>query len=629
MNLEYDWLHNQIVCDSPPTLYLLSTVKKAVNLWNEEAFDFDKIDEVNRNLQDKVRCLEIPKTSKNELSQTTEFVGIQLKAFLSFLLHESTRNFDWAFLKDKIHWTPLGTIDGKKTAEALVNSTGLTALIKFYLAVDFFLVDQINELAIQMLYTLEMNQFLLDKIEAIDGADIARQHFNISFNGYYNGFSNVLFFSSNAVGWHYYFQRLTEEEKVYFLNPQIILKAHFYGSNNLFFLFAQHDKQSKRQLLQDEEYCCYLLDNLGFEWFSVFYAFLKDNLEFFSMKSLAYLFEGCGHRFKSIIVFKNDYLQLCVMILQALGKRLATTVLDDRDANFSILRTMYDLMVDGELKLIKDFLKSVNSEWLKQQFSRQCYADSLAYLLVISLQSELLEFIIHFAFPIDEQRKAFLDQFYFSYVILEVIRINCKHDFDIDAILSVLFTNTNDITSYKRKLVKDVAFFSNVISDNWKIASKFVHSCFASQEEIFEFLKESFQKELLAATTPNLSKFIKETLVNQSHKKEIICDACMVTLSGCYVTQSKSIFELLDSFLFDCLDNSRKNVTDLKKELFVDKDRKLYLAGPLEFLKHVMEVNKYTYDNWNQRDESWRQMVDDLFHWICSSDENLKAELEE
>ena len=66
---------------------------------------------------------------------------------------------------------------------------------------------------------------------------------------------------------------------------------------------------------------------------------------------------------------------------------------------------------------------------------------------------------------------------------------------------------------------------------------------------------------------------------------------------------------------------------DLKQELFTDRNKKLYISLPLEFLYWQVEdhCSKWEIDELTL----WHQLIDDFFTWICSSDEDFKTELEE
>ena len=109
---------------------------------------------------------------------------------------------------------------------------------------------------------------------------------------------------------------------------------------------------------------------------------------------------------------------------------------------------------------------------------------------------------------------------------------------------------------------------------------------------------------------------------------------CFAIISKCYVFEvgdfrdSQNFFAKLDSFLIDAVQDDDEKLTDLKKVFFADNDRKLYISVPLNILQQIIEKfgpNK----NWKQRDELWHRLIDNFFHWICSSDKNLKLELEE
>ena len=122
LNLQYDIVHDKIICDSPPLLKQLTTVKTATNLWYpENEFNQWYCSANQKKIQDKVPSLTIPKTLKESVALMAELVEDQLSQ-LNYLVHNviSFSSY-WFILKKSIHWTTEGTIDKRRTLEAFAD----------------------------------------------------------------------------------------------------------------------------------------------------------------------------------------------------------------------------------------------------------------------------------------------------------------------------------------------------------------------------------------------------------------------------------------------------------------------------------------------------------------------------
>ena len=73
LNLQYDWLHNKIIYDSPATLFQLATVKNAVGLcYDELKINVDITLQIILNV--KLPLLTVPKTVSNEVALMVELI---------------------------------------------------------------------------------------------------------------------------------------------------------------------------------------------------------------------------------------------------------------------------------------------------------------------------------------------------------------------------------------------------------------------------------------------------------------------------------------------------------------------------------------------------------------------------
>ena len=192
LNFQYDLLQNKIIYDSPPSRRQLSTVKVSINVWYEEnVFENWDVAQTNniqnwnmvqRNVQDKVPSLTIPKTLKEALALMAELIGNELKVlFQKLLIFIIEFPRDWHFLKKGIYWTTQGTIDKKRTLEAFADCEDLELATRFEIAQMFFLKKHINELALKLPpnFIPKLDDFNYASLREMPGVSTAREHFGI------------------------------------------------------------------------------------------------------------------------------------------------------------------------------------------------------------------------------------------------------------------------------------------------------------------------------------------------------------------------------------------------------------------------------------------------------------------
>ena len=144
-----------------------------------------------------------------------------------------------------------------------------------------------------------------------------------------------------------------------------------------------------------------------------------------------------------------------------------------------------------------------------------------------------------------------------------------------------------------------------------------------------------FNPKILTKATDTIASFIKESISQSEFSiNEVILDALVQNFTQCYKIfyvdseiDVQILFEAMDKFLIASTHDDQKALKELKQELFMDKNRKLYISLPLEFLKQLKEQRKGQKKDGTE--ELWHRMVDDFFSWICSSEESLKSETEE
>ena len=133
----------------------------------------------------------------------------------------------------------------------------------------------------------------------------------------------------------------------------------------MLFLWIFCDNEKRIQLLQDANSCFYLaVELINTQWLSISYAYIKDALKIMTVSSVAELLDIVVEKLRSTAGCRQKYIQISALLLKFLFKR----TLEPIDARCYYLtwefltRAMYHLEKEGEIKLIKEFIKSVNKD---------------------------------------------------------------------------------------------------------------------------------------------------------------------------------------------------------------------------------------------------------------------------
>ena len=225
LNLNYDWAHSKIICESPAKPYQFETAKSVLNLWYGALPDLNRISKTVREVQNRIELI-LPETCQNYAKQIAELVGEQLTELIKLLNLKNllTENqISWHFMKDKLHWTLQGSINKKSTAEALAGAIDLNVETRFRIAVTFCLEDRINSLSVYLPTNyVETRRDDLLVIGAMDVDSIARKHFHIKspasdfteyFQGHYSSHFTKALREKNDLASAYFWQFLTEQNK--------------------------------------------------------------------------------------------------------------------------------------------------------------------------------------------------------------------------------------------------------------------------------------------------------------------------------------------------------------------------------------------------------------------------------
>ena len=670
MNLKYDWAHSKKIFKSPPKLKQLATVKTAVSLWYGALIDLTRITVTEREVQQRINKLELSEACKNYAQQIAKLIGeqltefnklLELKNFLPEKLYFRQNQIFWHFMKNKLYWTSQGLIDKKSTAEAWADTIGLDVEARFQIAITFCLEDRINSLSVYLPtnYVETRREYLL-VVAAMDGTSVARKHFGIApsasdcieyFQEDYSAHFTSAIRIKNDPASAYFWQCLTEQGKR--KHFEVIKKDHvgedysFYSHYTLFML--THCNIEKRIQLLKNTTCSFYLANelIRNQWLSISDAYIKIALETLTVSYVVELLSVAVQKLRSTFASTEKYAQICSLFLQFLCQKFSESI----EAEYSdekMMHAIYNLTENEEedIRLVADFLQSVNKAWIKKQFSLP--NNLLAYLITASSKCGVLDLVFNSALSNVDEREKFLSNRKIDKLLYDVIsKLRSHQSADIDRISSLLFSISKAVAKFKKQFVKEHATdicLGLLSRGRWEPTNAFIHWSFPSKERKVKFFRNFFKSEdflcFLIDLMENRSfdpliSLIKANSENgQLFSDNLILDVCLNILTDSHIwlfdenlDEIHSFFELMDRFLFAFFQDTVA-ANNFKKNLFTDKKRKLYISFPLKFLQREM----YKFDC--GEDEMiafkfWNLVTSNFLDWICCSDENLKLELKE
>ena len=301
-------------------------------------------------------------------------------------------------------------------------------------------------------------------------------------------------------------------------------------------------------------------------------------------------------------------------------------------------------MNEGEAKLIKDFMESMGSRWTNSVL-KSCDDSSLSKCCMILLRCGILEFTISSLFQAIEERKKFISRR--GDIICNLFAEGIQVD-DIDRIVSALFSGIEDVQSYTKEYAEKngFAFCGKFLYEgDWKTTMDFVQWSFESEEEIICFYHNFFRsgdfyrlfntKCWLKKSSETLVSLIKaNNILGRQFSSELIFEVFLSMLSYNHflfldrkrkINESEALFDAFDAILLACFQDDQNKLNDFKKGALTDKEKKMYISFPQEYLNRHVDVWRNTKHWENRVEDVWHEMVEDFFNWICSSDEKLRS----
>ena len=586
INLNYDWLHNKIIYNSPARLYQQASVKTSACLWYEqETIDTIGTLEVERLMREKTTSL--PEPIKINVDQMVKVNEEQLIQLTTLLPDPRFKEKWWILLKDKIVWTSQGTIDQRRTTEAIADSADFDVETRFKTAVEFCLEDRINALALQLPNDyLIRNKEWMDQIIEMDGISIAKEHFNIAYHlpnyrGSRNCFMKMLH-KENYVSCHYYWQRVSDQDKLEFLHPERADRCLIIY--NVLFLFTHFDKERKLQILRHQYYRFKLITELSqIRWLPIYEIFVKDLLRFSTMESVVEILYFNARKVLYTSTYKNNYVKICAMALQFLSKDSSTPALESK-LHALIIDSMRILVEKDEIEIVKNFLGSVSHEWTKKQFGQ--INDPNPNFISVALKCEMLEMVFSSALPTVEEKRKFTTQG-LRRIILYLFPLVDQVLHSMDTILTSLYVNYEEVEKFRiefaGKSIGRLFWYNFFDIENWKTGSHLVRCCSHSEKEVLPFYKKFFPIRDCAGLFEsgylnNSSEAIASVICISSLLEQVfdvgeiisvwwaVFTYCYEPFEGRHLNAIGIFFRALDSLLLAFTNKDSNKFSDLKKE---------------------------------------------------------------
>ena len=644
LNLKYDLRHNKIIDNSPPPLFQFASIKVANCVWNGEKFvewgSDEEHERVDRILN-KISELLLPNKIKDDVALTVIVIADQLRNLRIELRNVFSKNNNYFFVRDKIHWTYQCTIDKIKTAETLANCDELDIKTRYEIAEFYFLEKEINILSVQLpkdYYRRKIGHTICDTV-SWKGDIISRQYCKATYE---DCFEDSLT-SNDEIGGHYYWQHLTAVQK----NARTIPRSYNANWNKFFlFLFTDANAEQKWKLLKDDVFCSNLLVNFlkELQWLPYWNEVLKRLPEDYLL-SILWMCERKIMASRFYVHKKKLTEEFCFILRQLYELNLDPTLWDCSTDTNSITRLLVYFLNEDETNLVEMVLKSMPSTWIEKSFIKLRSTELIVFLTGISLEHGILDFIISSALSSVGARQKLLAEIEDKEMI-KIIQILIENDclYAIDK----LFHDFQDFPNYKILLAEKMGFelcheFITKMylpKRKWELINEFVNWCYQSETDINSFYYNFVQSEgfdsLFKKDWKTRSKCIITIIrVNNLGKlfdDERIFDICIRILSQeevvCYYKYIYCIdfdvknvaFEAMDQLLTVYFQDNEKKVLDFKKKFFIEGSSKLCTFLPLELL---LKMHQFNFE-WNKECKqwnAWRALVNDFFCWISPSEE--------
>ena len=532
-NLKYNLLHNKIIHNSPPSLRHLATVKAAINLWYEEKV-ITEWNDAQRNIQDKVPLLEIPKSLQENVAFKAELVGDQLYKFDEIVYKCIHFRSHWHVLQIKIHWTGEGTVDKKRTLEVFTFSTELDLETRFKIAVEFYMEDRINALAVQLpsnFVVKDENKF--SSLYEMPGVSAAREHFGIlswTAPNYYDCFVDDE--TLNELQMIFYWQQLTEQDKLDFI---LDLYNPCYTDDVYLFLVTQPDTEQKIQVLQRENVICKLLETfLNLRWFPFFASYLNEMSDILELNFVLSLLCTCVYNLKLAFAYKTNYAQTFYRLIELLkSKRLKDNSLLDF---YDMSTTVSILLRNEDKKFLEAFLACVTVEDRKVLGSK-LNAKDLELWFTSSVKLGKLSSTIQFLFPTVDDRKNFLINERFEKLVPSFSKK--KQLSELEEFFALFLSDIDDpIESYMTQFTEDKGpelcqkFFEDGNIDHFE---ELINKNLNSQDEIATFANNArlcfwFNHK---TNLMNVRKHLEDLIAE--NELTLDCDTLFEKISNCKI----------------------------------------------------------------------------------------------
>ena len=466
LSLKFDLPHNKIVEDSPALLQHLATIQIAVSICYRaeltKSMTNDDKCKTKVILQNGISSLPIPPSIKNDVELMVALVVDQLSKIRSDASpHSEIFLFiDSNLLQKKVQWTSQGTIDKKRTAQALADSIELDTKTRFEIAAEFYLEEQINALSVHLPRNyLEKHKRKFYSIYKIKSISIARKHFNILQP--VPDSKDLFPFCVDEINCHYLWHNLTDAERVDVYTNSFSISSYF--PDVALFLFSEANKDQKLKLLQNKNTCGIVIKKLmDLECLPVFNACIHEVSKFLTVNTLVSMLRLCRFKIEEkpvLLAYKTKYAQIFCTLSDILSK----VNLNDKKWNSvekSITCILTVFLEEKEMKVAKMIIESLQNEWIKRWFFQLIHTDLAKLLINDCLKHELLDFIISSIYPSRAERKHF-EKFINGDLCLDIcfkaLQFNNLCDYErLDKFfLSCFQYDRNKLIDLKKKLVND------------------------------------------------------------------------------------------------------------------------------------------------------------------------------
>ena len=512
LSISYNLHCNEVMYQSPQSLQELATTQIAIQFWaHKNAHMQIKLSGLENYLRKKklyeyilqnIKLLILPKRLRQNVEYMIVLTGTEVLVFM-YMVIKNTESLKYCMelILQNVCWTSQGTVNKKRSAEALVDCDKISLKDRLRIACHYCLEDKINKLAMLMPEdAMENENYYCAIMKLFKNINIAKEHFKmtstlVDYRMYYGYLIQncIKYDDENAEAiLQYCWLQLPKDGQMNSLKNSAYL-CYYNLENVNIYQFCALKQEEKYHLLHCEDFTLSILKTLvEWRWLPFFLSTLHSVIDFISQDKVINLIEYIIN-FTSITELKERYRDTVLQILQT----YRTTKLTEMHKNCENL--VWICLEANEIDAVKEILIAATSEEKKQMLMTGKGKTNLRSLIQKRNWDTFTSYV-NFMLSSEDDRQNF--------------KIDLIKDMSLDAAFDTAFylainkkwESLNDIflnfiprnKSFKKDFVEKKGFEicqTLLLQSDFNSVDEFLKQCFDSEGEMNTFLIKFVQSE--------------------------------------------------------------------------------------------------------------------------------------